>query len=190
MSEKKIIINLDINNIGPHYDDNKINFTDEVNSNKAVIFATNGTGKSFISRTLRLATSDEHDLNPNDLLTLGQNSGTLTLKIVNKEIPNGEKNLSILVNKDSPANVQNNTGYIFLDVYNSDFVKENIELRDYTPDGNIEGYILGKVQIDLTKEKRREAKLKNEIEKKNAMIDDIIENAKKELHNYGVRSYN
>lgn len=185
MSEKKIIINLDINNIGPHYDDNKINFTDEVNSNKAVIFATNGTGKSFISRTLRLATSDEHDLNPNDLLTLGQNSGTLTLKIVNKEIPNGEKNLSILVNKDSPANVQNNTGYIF-HVYNSDFVKENIELRDYTPDGNIEGYILGKVQIDLTKEKRREAKLKNEIEKKNAMIDDIIENEKKELRNYGV----
>ena len=185
MSEKKIIINLDINNIGPHYDDNKINFTDEVNSNKAVIFATNGTGKSFISRTLRLATSDEHDLNPNDLLTLGQNSGTLTLKIVNKEIPNGEKNLSILVNKDSPANVQNNTGYIF-HVYNSDFVKENIELRDYTPDGNIEGYILGRVQIDLTKEKGREEKLKNEIKKKNAMIDDIIENAKKELRDYGV----
>ena len=74
MSEKKIIINLDINNIGPHYDDNKINFTDEVNSNKAVIFATNGTGKSFISRTFQLATPGEHNLNPNDLLTIGQTS--------------------------------------------------------------------------------------------------------------------
>ena len=117
-------------------------------------------------------------MNPNDLFTIGQTSGTLSLKIVNKATPNGEKNLSILVNKDSPADVQNNTGYIF-HVYNSDFVKENIEPREYTPDGNIEGYILGRVQIDLTKEKRHEAKLKNEIEKKNAMIDDIIENAKR-----------
>jgi hypothetical protein len=185
MPKAIIKVNLDINNIGPHYGINKISFSGKLNSNKVIFYALNGTGKSFISRTFQLATPGEHNLNPNDLLTIGQTSGTLFLKIVNTATPNDEKNLSILVNKDSPADVQNNTGYIF-HVYNSDFVKENIEPREYTPDGNIEGYILGKVQIDLTKEKRREAKLKNEIEKKNAMIDDIIENAKKELRNYGV----
>ena len=185
MSEPKIRVNLNINNIGPHYGSNKINFLGQLNSNKIVFYASNGTGKSFISRTFRLVTPGEHDLNPNDLLTLGRTSGTLSIKIVNTTTPDDEKNLSIFVNNDSTADVQNDTGYIF-HVYNSDFVKENIEPRGYTPDGDIEGYILGKVQIDLTKEKKRELELKYEIKNKEDIIYGSIENAKKELRDNGI----
>ena len=77
-----------------------------------------------------------------------------------------DKRLDISINKGTPAVVQNESGLIF-HVFNSDFVEENIKPRDYTPDGNIEGYILGKVQIDLTDEKKREknSKMKLKIKK-------------------------
>ena len=185
MPGQKIIVNLDINNIGPHNGTNKISFTDEVDSNKAIFYASNGTGKSFISRTFRLTSAEKLDLNADDLLTLGQASGTLNLKIASTAASLDEKKLSILVNKGTPAVVQNDSGFIF-HVFNSDFVEENIKPRDYTPDGNIEGYILGKVQIDLTDEKKREEKLKGEIKYKDGTIDDTIEKAKKELRDIGV----
>ena len=89
MPGQKIIVNLDINNIGPHNGTNKISFTDEVDSNKAIFYASNGTGKSFISRTFRLTSAEKLDLNADDLLTLGQASGTLNLKIA-KLRPDGQ----------------------------------------------------------------------------------------------------
>ncbi len=185
MPGQKIIVNLDINNIGPHNGTNKISFTDEVDSNKAIFYASNGTGKSFISRTFRLTSAEKLDLNADDLLTLGQASGTLNLKIASTAASLDEKKLSILVNKGTPAVVQNDSGFIF-HVFNSDFVEENIKPRDYTPDRNIEGYILGKAQIDLSDERKREEELKGKIKDKNNIIDDTIEKAKKELRDIGV----
>lgn len=187
MPKQKISIKLDVNNMGPHNGTNKINFTDEVDSNKAIFYASNGTGKSFISRAFRLTSAEKLGLNADDLLTLGQASGTFNLKIANIAAPLDEKKLSISVNKGTPAVVQNDSGFIF-HVFNSDFIEENIKPRDYTPDGNIEGYILGKVQIDLTDEKKREEKLKGEIKYKDGIIDDTIEKAKKELRDHGILS--
>ncbi len=185
MPEQKISINLDVNNIGPHNGTNKINFTDEVDSNKAIFYASNGTGKSFISRAFRLASAEMLGLYADDLLTLGQASGTLNLKIASTAKSLNEKKLSISINKGTPAVVQNDSGYIF-HIFNSDFVEENIKPRNYTPDGNIEGYILGKVQIDLTDEKKREAKLKGEIKNIDDTIEDTIQKAKKELRDNGI----
>lgn len=184
--QKKIRIKLKINNIGPHNGNNKINFIDEVDSNKAIFYASNGTGKSFISRAFRLTSAEKLGLNADDLLTLGHASGMLNLKITSTAEPLDEKNLSISVEKGTPAVVKNDSGFIF-HVFNSDFVEENIKPRDYTPDGNIEGYILGKVQIDLTDEKKREEKLKCEINYKDRAIDDTIEKAKKELRDNGIQ---
>lgn len=185
MPKQKISIILDVNNIGPHNGTNKINFPAEVDSNKAIFYASNGTGKSFISRAFRLTSAEKLGSNADDLLTLGQASGTLNLKIASTAAPLDEKKLSISVKKGTPAVVQNDSGFIF-HVFNSDFVEENIKPRDYTPDGNIEGYILGKVQIDLTDEKKREEKLKGEIKYKDGAIDDTIEKAKKELRDNGI----
>ncbi|OPX93593.1 MAG: hypothetical protein A4E53_00236 [Pelotomaculum sp. PtaB.Bin104] len=182
--KKKIAVDLAINNIGPHSGTNKINFIRQLESNKAIFYALNGTGKSFISRVFRLTSAEKTDLYADDLLTLGQDSGTFSLKITDIE-KSVDKRLDISINKGTPAVVQNDSGFIF-HVFNSDFVEENIKPRDYTPEGNIEGYILGKVQIDLTDEKMREEKLKDEIKYKDGTIDDIIEKAKKELRDHGI----
>lgn len=185
MPKQKISIKLDVNNIGPHNGTNKINFPAEVDSNKAIFYASNGTGKSFISRAFRLTSAEKLGLDADDLLTLGHVSGTFNLKIASTAAPYDEKKLSISVKKGTPAVVQNDSGFIF-HVFNSDFVEENIKPRDYTPDGNIEGYILGKVQIDLTDDKNREEKLKSEIKYKDDAIDDTIEKAKKELRDNNI----
>ena len=49
MAEKKFTVSMDVENIGPHYGVNKLTFSEAVDSNKAIFYATNGTGKSFIS---------------------------------------------------------------------------------------------------------------------------------------------
>ncbi|NLI14099.1 AAA family ATPase [Pelotomaculum propionicicum] len=175
-------VKLDVNNFGPHYGDKKIAFSDEVDSNKAIFFATNGTGKSFISRAFRLTSTEKQTELADDLLTLGQASGSLSFRIINAGI---ERKLSVSVEKGKTPSIQNNTGLLF-HVFNSDFVEENIKPRHYTPDGNIEGYILGKTQIDLTAEREREKKLKEELGSIGKEIDAEVNKAKRELRDQGV----
>lgn len=43
-------------------------------------------------------------------------------------------------------------------VFNQDYVEENIQVLNYEKDPNIQGYILGKIHIDLSND---EIKLKN-----------------------------
>lgn len=167
-------VKLDVNNFGPHYGDKKIAFSDEVDSNKAIFFATNGTGKSFISRAFRLTSTEKQTELADDLLTLGQASGSLSFRIINAGV---ERKLSVSVEKGKTPSIQNNTGLLF-HVFNSDFVEENIKPRHCTPDGNIEGYILGKTQIDLTAEREREKKLKEELGSIGKEIDAEVNKAK------------
>jgi hypothetical protein len=187
LSEHKISVKLEVNNIGPHYGSCKLRFSAEVDSNKAIFYALNGTGKSFISRSIQLLSGDKTESNADDLLTIGQDSGLLTLTIASLFPPSEEKKLSISINRESPANIQNDSGFIF-HVFNSDFVEENIKARDYMPDGNIEGYILGKSRIDLNEDRKREKYLQAELDEANKGIELIIEEAKKELRNQEIRT--
>lgn len=184
MSDRKFGIRLDVDNIGPHFDAKKIVFTDEVDSNKAVFFATNGMGKSFVSRTFRLMTAEKQAKLADELLTIGKTSGSLSFSIINDA---DTKKLSVSIEKGKISTVVNDTGLIF-HVFNSDFVEENIKPRHYTPDGDIEGYILGKTQIDLSAERDQEMQLQNEIKDINKAIDANIERAKKELRDQSVHS--
>lgn len=184
MPDRKFGIKLDVDNIGPHYDAKKVAFTDEVDSNKAVFFATNGTGKSFISRTFRLMTAEKQAKLADELLSMGKHSGSLSFSIINDA---DTKKLTVSIERGKTPTVVNDTGLIF-HVFNSDFVEENIKPRHYTPDGDIEGYILGKTQIDLSAERDQEMELQNEIKDINKAIDTNIERAKKELRDQGVQS--
>ena len=183
MPDRKISIKLDVDNIGPHYDAKKIAFTDEVDSNKAVFFATNGTGKSFVSRTFRLMATEKQAKLADELLTMGKHSGGLSFSIINDA---DTKKLTVSIERGKAPTVVNDTGLIF-HVFNGDFVEENIKPRHYTPDGDIEGYILGKTQIDLSAERDQEMQLQNEIKDINKAIDANIERAKKELRDQGVQ---
>ena len=182
MAERKFTVKLDVNNIGPHFGETKLSFSDEVDSNKAIIYATNGTGKSFISRAFRLTSAEKRLLPADDLLTLGQPSGNLSFSILDN---GNEKKLSVGVERGIAPIVTDSTGLLF-HVFNSDYVEENIKPRHFTPDGHIEGYILGKTQIDLTDEKRKEAEQDKELKNADKAIDSIIEDAQRQLREKGV----
>lgn len=98
---------------------------------------------------------------------------------------NTTKDLRIDVHRGTAPTIQNNTGLLF-HVFNNDYVEENIKQKNYTPDGQIEGYILGKVQIDLSEDKQREKELGIEVESDSKKIDEAIEEAKSDLHGEGI----
>lgn len=182
MAENKFTVSLEIDNIGPHSGANKVSFSEKVNSNKSIFFATNGTGKSFISRAFRLCTPSKQSSIVDDVLTIGENDGHLSFCIDDGK---AEKKLDVNVSRGKVPTISNSTGLIF-HVYNSDYVEENVKSKQYTPDGKIDGYILGKVQIDLTEEKSKESGLKEDLDKLDQKIDAAIEAAKTELRAKGV----
>lgn len=182
MADKKFTVSLNVENIGPHSDDQKIVFSDKVDSNKAIFFATNGTGKSFISRAFRLCAPSVAGSLSDDVLTIGKDSGQMQFSI---QTDNTTKDLRIDVHRGTAPTIQNNTGLLF-HVFNNDYVEENIKQKNYTPDGQIEGYILGKVQIDLSEDKQREKELGIEVESDSKKIDEAIEKAKSDLHGEGI----
>lgn len=185
MSEKeKIKIRLNVENLGPHSGSNIINFEDEFESNKAVYFAPNGTGKTFISRAFRVAEICKELNNTNELLSLGQTTGAFSFET---KFKNDSKTLNILFKKDNPPMVENNTDYIF-HVFNQDYIEKNIISNNYNPNGDIDGYILGKEQIDLAKEKQLLKDLDNNINKIGNQLDLIVQTAKSELSQNGVVS--
>ena len=178
----KFTVSLKIENIGPHFGTNIINETKEVESNKAIFYAVNGTGKSFISRSFRLAELPPHLCD--DLLTLGQSTAKFTFAITTDL---DSKEVSVNLEHGKIPSITNSSNLIF-HVFNSDFVEDNIKPNHYTPDGNIDGYILGKTQIDLSEEKAKESALTVEIKDLERIIDSEISGAKQELHNKGVTS--
>lgn len=182
MAEKKFTVSMDVENIGPHYGENKLTFSEAVDSNKAIFYATNGTGKSFISRAFRLCTPFKAGLVADELLTIGEQKGHFTFGIRDDHV---DKRLDISVQRGKPPVVSNASGLMF-HVFNSDYVEENIKAKHYSPDGRIEGYILGKVQIDLTEEKRAASSLEREIAADSKVIDTSIDEAKAFLREKGV----
>ena len=182
MDKNEFEIKLNIENIGPHYGDNKIDFAKKVDSNKAIFFATNGTGKSFISRMFRLNAQEKHNVPANDLLTLGSDIGNMVFNIVNGLTTN---TFSVRIEREKTPLITNTAGLIF-HVFNNDFVEENIKPNNYTQNGNIEGYILGKTQIDLTDEKEKENVFKENVSNICKDIDKLIDDSKQELRDLGV----
>ncbi len=63
-----------------------------------------------------------------------------------------EKELKATFDADKLPIVYDDTGLI-LHVFNSEYVKENLESVRYKPEDKVSGFILGKVNIDLSKEK-------------------------------------
>ena len=184
MANNLFKVSFELNNIGPHGGKNKITFSKEVNSNKSIFYATNGTGKSFISRAFRLCGPEKRTMLADDVLTIGENSGQFAFCIDNGT---DKKQVCVKIDRGNIPVVNNSSGLIF-HVYNSDYVEENIKPKHYVHDGRIEGYILGKAQIDLTKEKEFEKELKEKIIRHDKEIDEIIDDAKKELLSKGVSS--
>lgn len=180
----KFTVSMCVENIGPHYGPKKLIYSESVESNKTIIFSTNGTGKSFVSRSFRLCTPSMANKIADDVLSIGQDEGHFQFKIHSSTI---DKKLELTIKHGSLPMVTNDTDLLF-HVFNSDYVEDNIRPKHYSPDGNISGYILGKVQIDLTEEKAKEEALTKEVEADSGEIDATIEAAKSFLKQNGVTS--
>ena len=172
MAEQKIKTEINCRNIAPIE-----NLTKEIRSSslKFGIFANNGSGKSFISRMFRLTENSEEinlDVDGNSptdkLITLGQTSGAFSFKITDKQGDMVEK-FDINLGKNE-APVIPDTNYLF-HVFNEDYVEDNLRSLEYDKDDEIDGFILGKVNIDLSDD---EVELKR-IEKESSDLSAKIE---------------
>ncbi len=174
----QITFELDMQNIGPH---TNLRLQDQISSIHIGIYANNGIGKTFISRVLRLITTQNDYTKTNKLLTKKQTEGKFKLNINNPgDVLKNNRKLEVKFEKDLEPNVINDTDYIFY-VYNIDFVKENLEEYDYTPNSDIQGYILGKANIDVTKERAELKRKQDERDDVKQKIEKAIRIAKQDL---------
>ena len=163
MPEQKIKTEINCQNIAPIENLNK-----EISSSslKFGIFANNGSGKTFISRMFRLTENseelelDEEGNSPTDkLITLGESSGNFNFKITDKQ-GNISEQFGISLNKQNTPNIPK-TNYLF-HVFNEDYVEDNLRSLDYDKDDEIDGFILGKVHIDLSDDEEKLRKIEKE----------------------------
>ncbi|NOT15187.1 MAG: AAA family ATPase, partial [Methylotenera sp.] len=168
---------LSATDLGPHQN---LNFNSSLSSLKIGIYASNGSGKTFLSRVIRCLDSNE-TTHSNKLISFGKNQSTFILKISNKDDPvKPTRTLQISLYKNNIPSSKNDTDYIF-HVFNSDYVQENLELMSYRPNAEIDGYIIGKDVIDLTKEKFELESIEKDITLKTEQLKKTVEVHKKEL---------
>ena len=149
----KINVEIECKNIAPLIDLKK---SIQAGSLKYGIFANNGSGKTFMSRMFRLTEKnedielDEDGKCPTDkLITKGKDKGNFIFKIAE---PNGDlkEEISISLEKGVIPSLPD-TKYIY-HTFNQDYVEENIKSLNFEKDSDIEGFILGKINIDLEEE--------------------------------------
>ena len=164
MPSNQTKIKFQLKNIGPHED---LTFQSEKNIDYA-IFATNGQGKTFISRCFAALQDDNYPYVGN-LTSFGRYTSSFDIEINGTsskfEINNGN------ITRDK------NIDRIFY-VYNSDYVNDNVEKKDYKPDNTISGIILGKNQINLKNEKDELEALEKESINAESLIKEEIQKAK------------
>lgn len=151
----KIKVKLKCDNIAPLESlDNEF----ENNSLKIGVFANNGCGKTFISRMFRLlernseGSDSSTSLNTDRLITLGKKSASFRFRIADDSgiaVEDITINISASTNPVIPA-----TSYLY-HTFNQDYVDENIRALDYEHSEDVQGYILGKTNIDLTDDNKK-----------------------------------
>ncbi|MBD5400847.1 AAA family ATPase [bacterium] len=146
-SDNKFNLSIEAINIGPH---ENVIWSSLVGTNKTGIFASNGKGKSFLGRAFQYIADESRCKNivaSNRMITIGKNDGAFKFEIDGKK--------SVLTFKRDSEVLRKNEYYIF-HVFNSNYVEENIIKRNYglPNEDDLNGYILGKSNVDLDKDKR------------------------------------
>lgn len=178
MAEDKITTIIKCQNIAPIE-----NLTREIKSSslKMGVFANNGSGKTFLSRLFRLTekqdeiTLDENGKSPTDkLLTFGKNNGSFSFKITDKD-GNVKDDFNISVVKGQIPVIPD-TKYLY-HTFNQDYVEQNISVLGYEKDSDIQGFILGKVNVDLKDDEDNLLKIEKE-------VTSLSEQVEKEINDY------
>lgn len=168
----KIKVRLKCTNIAPLENlDNEF----ENNSLKIGVFANNGCGKTFISRMFRLLEKDadssgtggEINHDTDRLISLGKSNATFGFKITD-ETGHAVEDITINLNKSVAPSIPS-TKYLY-HAFNQDYVDENIRALDYEHTEDVQGFILGKTNIDLTEDNK---KLEAIIASRTALKNDV-----------------
>lgn len=185
--EKTLSIELNIQNIGPF---TNLHFVKGLSKLQIAIFAPNGSGKTFLSRAFRLLSTPEPLLSvnhSNDYISIGSDNASYSLKISNPSDSSKVNRIAkISFERDSIPSIENDTDYIF-HVFNSDYILDNLESKSFKPEDKIVGYILGRGNIDLSKEKNQVKELQGKIEELKLAIVTILSRAQSELESIGIR---
>lgn len=146
---------------------------DETIDNKSFnlgILARNGSGKTFISRLFRLL--EMHSITDistiNRLITIDQSNAQFIFGVSEK---NGRviENITIDISKDSIPTIPNH--YYIYHTFNQDYVDENIRALGYEHESDVQGYILGKTNIDISEDK---SKLESIEKARTQLYEDIV----------------
>ncbi|AMC94001.1 hypothetical protein AOC36_08375 [Erysipelothrix larvae] len=170
-------IDLKLVNIGPH---KTIDFSKTLNNMRISIYARNGAGKTFISRCFNVFAMKLEDRNEYSkiLLRYGQQSGNFSFNI-------GSNSASFRLSNNGIDNCQNLLDRKF-HVFNNDYIIENFSEKEFIPNSNIEGIVLGKGNIDLSSEKRMLNSLLDEGNSLRSKIEENIVEAKSNLKKYKI----
>lgn len=182
---EKIKTHISCENIAPI---DNLNREIQLGTLKVGIFANNGSGKTFISRLFRLAENqtdlvlDDDNNSPTDkLISFGKNNAKFSFSVTDKQ-GNVKDDFEIKLRQGEVPDIPE-TNYLY-HTFNQDYVEENIRALGYEKDSEIEGFILGKANIDL---KDDEDKLKN-IETKGTTLSDQIKSEIREYLNININS--
>lgn len=168
----KIKVKLKCTNIAPLENlDNEF----ENNSLKIGVFANNGCGKTFISRMFALLekpasgeeTGSSTTQNTDRLITLGKTNATFGFRITNED---GAAVEDIVINLTRGATPTVPTTKYLYHTFNQDYVDNNIRALDYEHTSDVQGYILGKTNIDLTDDTK---KLEAIVAQRTALKNDV-----------------
>ena len=161
--------NMKAENLGPH---ENLDFSDNLSSLKTLIYARNGQGKSFISKAFQLLETNTIEKPYDHLITFGKTQANFSMSVC-------QNNVNVFI-KQGEIPVSTNPHFIF-HVFNSEYVRQNIEKRKYKPTDKRSGYILGRTAIDLSDEKNE---LQNLIEDRDLYIRNTNNNIKASLKKY------
>lgn len=151
----------------------------ENKSLKIGVFANNGCGKTFISRMFRLLErtninnndGDAQPFNTDKLITLGETKSSFGFKISDDQ-GNIVEDIRIDLTKNSSPSIPN-TEYLY-HTFNQDFVDENIRALGYEHTEDVQGFILGKTNINISDDNKKLIELnKNKKELHNTIETNI-----------------
>lgn len=145
------------------------------------IFAGNGSGKTYLSRMFRLM-EGIHDINEDEsggvstdvYLSFGQSTGQFGFTVVDKK-GNTVEDVSLVVEKGKIPAIP--TSHYIYHTFNQDYVEENIRALDFEKDSSIEGFILGKTQIDLSVEEAKLRKIAEDGDSLKVEIENSVKTA-------------
>lgn len=160
---------LQLKNIGPH-DNLSINFP----SNHSVIYAKNASGKSFIARSLNAVNNYCNSELMKTLISIGSVGGSINID-----------NTVVRINSNGKADRIYELDYKIV-VFDEKYIDENLKVTGFHPDGNIEGIILGKTNIDIQSDRYKLLGIKVAGVELKEKISAEIDKRKKELRKYDV----